>query len=78
MDRCVGSKTRLSIRMVLWRGKQPVAAEGLSSLGQFHHQVCAHDAEKSFEVIGKNMQAHFRTDPGKGLCQEMRGPPSMI
>jgi hypothetical protein len=31
------------------------------------------NAEKPFKVISKDMQAHFRVDPVKGLCQELRG-----
>ena len=50
-----------------------VIPEGLSDPSQFHHQLCSHNAQEPLEVISKHMQAHFRSDLIKRLCQEMRG-----
>jgi hypothetical protein len=48
-------------------------AEGRSCRAQFRHQLGAHHAEESLEVISKHMQAHFRAGPVKGLRKEVRG-----
>ncbi len=43
----------------------------VSGLHRFHQNSCSQQFHHSFQIVGKHMQAHFRTDPIQSLGQEM-------
>lgn len=52
--------------------------KALLGLDRCHQCANADDFHHSFHVVGKNMRAHFGTDPFQGTSQEMAGPHSVL